>query len=645
MCGIFGSVGQVRWNPSIAAKSIRRRGPDDSGFWVDSNVDVMLGQVRLSIIDTSSAGHQPMHSKDGRIVMVYNGELYNFQELRSELEALGEKFSGHSDSEVFLAMFARYGIDCFSRFNGIYAAAFWDRETHSLTLVRDPMGVKPLYWAATSGGIVFASELKALLRSGAVSPRLNPEAILCHLSYLWSPGTATVVMGINKMLPGTAMQISNGEIASSKTYSDISFSQSFQGNSEGDLIKKVSNAVELAVQRQMMSDVPLGAFLSGGLDSSAIAAFAQKYLRQQDRAQGNLQCFSIEVKNGSTATEGFSEDLPYARKVADHLGVDLNVVQVGEDMMDRLAEMVYLLDEPTPDPAALNTLFISEFARSQGIKVLLSGAGGDDIFTGYRRHFALMQERWWARWPLLARQGLSTIAGALPTSNPTMRRIGKAFQNAGQDPLHRLAGYFQWMSASQALELLTPEFRSGLSEETLYAPMLKTLEGLPNGVCPLNQMLYLECKHFLADHNLNYADKMGMAAGVEIRVPLLDRDLVNLASSLPVEMKQQGATGKWIFKRAMEPYLPHNVIYRPKTGFGVPLRQWLQGILKPLVDDVLSKNSLSARGVFDVAAVESIVNADRAGRIDASYTILSIVCLELWCRQYIDGTYSIDPEI
>lgn len=643
MCCISGSMGLPVSSQERALVFMRRRGPDGAGIWVDESAKVVLAHGRLAIIDTSSAGHQPMHSHDGRVVMVYNGEVYNYRELRAELEAAGEVFTGHSDSEVVLALFAREGATCFSRLNGIFAAAFWERDTDTLTLVRDPLGVKPLYIASTGGGFAFASEMKALLREGVVEPRLDARAVLAHLGYLWSPGSATLVQGVRKVLPGHVLRVRGGRVVSDTSYSDIVFSKSLAHSGE-QLTARVAAAIKEAVGRQMVSDVPLGAFLSGGLDSSAVVAFAQQHLRESGSAT-RLQCFSIEVGGGAATAEGFADDLPYARRVARQLGVDLHVVQVGEEMMDRLPEMVYLLDEPTPDPAALNALFISELARSQGIKVLLSGAGGDDIFTGYRRHYALMQERWWASWPQPMRQGLSAMAGLLPVGNPIGRRIAKAFQYAGQDSQHRLASYFLWLNPTQALGLLTPEFRAGLDEESLYAPLMQTLTQLPGDVEPLNQMLYLECKHFLADHNLNYTDKMGMAAGVEVRVPLLDLDLVRLAGSLPIDMKQRGRVGKWIFKKAMEPYLPHDVIYRPKTGFGVPLRRWLQGVLRPLVDDVLSDRSVRSRGVFDPVAVSRLVRADRAGQVDASYTVFGMACVELWCRQYIDGAYALDAAL
>ncbi len=646
MCGISGRIRAQAFDQKGVLHLLRRRGPDGAGIWNDELARISLAHVRLSIIDISDAGYQPMVSHDDRVVMVYNGEVYNYRELRAELEAAGETFRGQSDSEVVLALFAREGARCFGRLNGIFAAAFWERDVSTLTLVRDPLGVKPLYVTESDAGFAFASEMKALLRCGIVEPRLNPQAVLAHLGYLWSPGSATVVQGIRKVLPGHVVRVREGKVVSDSSYRDIAFHQQSAPQNDAQAALRVAAAVKEAVGRQMVSDVPLGAFLSGGLDSSAVVAFGQQHRQQQSSGTaGKLQCFSIEVKEGSTSAEGFADDLPYARRVADHLGVDLHVVQVGDEMMDRLPEMVYLLDEPTPDPAALNTLFISELARSQGIKVLLSGAGGDDIFTGYRRHFALMQERWWAGWPQPVRQGVSALAGLLPVNIPFGRRIGKAFQYAGQDAEHRLASYFLWLNPSHALRLLTPEFRAGLDEESLYAPLLQTLTHLPADTEPLNRMLYLDCKHFLADHNLNYTDKMGMAAGVEVRVPLLDLELVQLAGSLPIDMKQRGTVGKWIFKKAMEPYLPHDVIYRPKTGFGVPLRKWLQGILKPLVDDVLSPSSLLARGVFEPTVVRQLVDADRAGKVDASYTIFGMVCLELWCRQYIDGAYALDADL
>lgn len=641
MCGILGYLHngtKTSIDFSSALSFIRRRGPDDQGIWSDTEVGVWLGQVRLSILDTTSAGHQPMVSPDGRVVMVFNGEIYNFRELRAELERDGVTFTSQSDSEVLLALFCRDGIDCLKRLNGIFAVVFWERDSQTLWVARDQLGVKPLYVFNDGGCFAFSSEMKGLLRGGFSTPQIDPRAVLAHLGYLWSPGERTIVRDITKVLPGQVLRVRNGQVEEKWFYYQLPIQEQPLTESVEQTAAAVAEAVRTAVNRQLVSDVPLGSFLSGGLDSSAIVAFAAEQMRDKER----LQCFSIRVDNGSTANEGFADDLPYAERVAKHLGVDLHVVGVGDEMMDRLPEMVYLLDEPTPDPAALNALFISELASQNGIKVLLSGAGGDDIFTGYRRHFALSQERWWGGLPGPLRGALAASANLLPASSPLSRRLGKAFRYADLPSDDRLISYFFWLEPEQAHGLLAPELRRQLAADELFAPLRETLSRVPAGATPLDKMLTLECKHFLTDHNLNYTDKMGMAAGVEVRVPLLDMDLVRLAGGLPSSIKQKGREGKWIFKKAMEPYLPHDIIYRPKTGFGVPLRNWLQGRLKPLVDEVLSPASLRNRGIFDPDAVARLIAADRAGRIDAAYTLFGIVCMELWCKQYLDGNFALD---
>lgn len=642
MCGIYGVQGAVR-APNHGLAAMRRRGPDQLRYWRDEDAHIWLGHARLSIIDLSEAGAQPMASPDGRLVMVYNGEIYNFPELRAELEALGERFVGHSDSEVFLRLFMRDGADCFTRLNGIFAAAFWDRQSRKLTLVRDPMGVKPLYFADQPQGFAFASEMKALIRAGDVVPTINPQAVLHHLGLLWSPGERTIVNEIRKLLPGHAMEVSDGAIVRCWSYSDPALPQPGKKPAldEATIATRVHDAVETAVRRQLLSDVPLGAFLSGGLDSSSIAAFAARHRN----GPGKLQCFSIEIAEGAQIDEGFADDLPFARKVAEHLDVDLHVVRADGTMLDRLQEMIYFLDEPTADLAALNTLMISELARSEGITVLLSGAGGDDIFTGYRRHYALMQEHWWSWLPQPLRAALSTGTSWLPKDVAMLRRIAKAFQFAGESEDARLAGYFCWLHPNDAMGLLSPELRRTLKPDAMLEPLLESLSHVPRGASQLEKMLYLECLHFLVDHNLNYADKMGMAASIEIRVPLLDRDLVDMAMGIDDRLKQRGRIGKWIFKKAMEPVLPADVIYRPKSGFGVPLRQWLLGPLDPLIRRSLSPALVAARGIFDPVAVEKLIAANRAGKVDASYTIFAILCLELWCTQYLDGHFAIDHDL
>ena len=305
---------------------------------------------------------------------------------------------------------------------------------------------------------------------------------------------------------------------------------------------RVRNALKTAVERQMVSDVPVGTFLSGGLDSSSITAFAGKNIIGNKK----LKCFTITMDDKSAIKDGISADFPYAEKVAKHLNVDLETIHVGPEMADQLATMLYHLDEPQADPASLNTLFISRLAREHGIKVLLSGAGGDDIFSGYRRHWALTMEKYWSFFPTKIRKLISLTAKKIPDRNNFLRRVSKAFRYADLEGDSRIASYFNWLDPSLVNCLLSNELKSKLP---LINPLEQSLTNIPKKIPNLNKMLYLEQKHYLADHNLNYTDKMSMAAGVEVRVPLLDPDLVELAANLPIKLKQNGKESKWIFKK------------------------------------------------------------------------------------------------
>lgn len=641
MCGIVGLWGKFsEGDLRCGLASIAHRGPDDEGIMSPGH-GVWFGQRRLSIIDLSASGHQPMSAAGVPVTIIYNGEVYNFRELKEELQLAGYSFRGTSDTEVILAMYLAFGDEMLKRLNGIFALAIWDGRSRRLLLARDPVGVKPLYVTRGSRGLAFASEIKALFASKAVPAVVNRRAVLAHLGFLWSPGDQTIAANVSKILPGEAVWLSGPDAVERRWfYADLPIAPVPHVGDSRSIAEGLVSAIRSAVQRQMVSDVPVGAFLSGGLDSSSIVAFAREFA-----GANGLQCFTIAQSGGSTETEGFADDLPYATRVADHLGVELQTVNVGSEMADRLETMIYHLDEPTADPAALNTLFISELARSQGIKVLLSGSGGDDILTGYRRHYALQQERWWAWLPLGVRRFIAALAGRLPVGHPLVRRIGKALAYADLDEARRLISYFLWVKPETAVCLLRQlDGAEKLSVDDLFSPMLGTLSRFSSTAAPLEKMLYLEGKHFLADHNLNYSDKMGMAAGVEIRVPLLDLEVVEFAARIPINMRQNGAVGKWILKRAMEPYLPHDVIYRPKTGFGAPLRVWFRGRLKPLVDDVFSESAIRSRGLFDVAVVRELLARDAAGQVDATYPIFSMMCIEMWCRRFVD-TASNSPKM
>ena len=633
MCGILGFSGNFDTAKLHAGlDSIAHRGQDDSGVFVSTSVGIGLGHHRLSIVDLSPLGHQPMLGAEGTVVLIFNGEIYNFRELRADLEAQGVGFRGHSDTEVLLNLYLAKGEAMLSQLNGIFAFALWDSRKQSLLIARDALGVKPLYYTTLNGRFAFASELKALLHLVSEARELDIVALHRYLSFLWCPGEGTPLKAVHKLGPGEAIWVRAGQIERRWTWYQLPV---IRGKS-ADLDKTAAlNGtvfhLRQAVQRQLVADVPVGAFLSGGLDSSAIVAFARE-------SNPDIHCFTIESAGGQES--GVIDDLPYARKVAQHLNVPLAVVSIdAKRMAGDLERMVTQLDEPLADPSALNVLYISELAREQGIKVLLSGTGGDDLFTGYRRHRAVQAEGYWNWLPDGMLSQLVQITGTLNKNQSLSRRLAKLFNGAALKGDARLVSYFRWAQEADLLALYTPETRRALGAELAAQPLLDFLQPLPASVLPLDRMLALEQRFFLTDHNLNYTDKMSMAVGVEVRVPFLDLDLVDFAARIPLALKQRGNEGKWILKKAMEPYLPHEVIYRPKSGFGAPLRRWMQHDLRELMGDLLSVASLKQRGLFEPAAVQRLIADNDSGKVDASYTLLSLLCIELWCRSFLDKSH------
>lgn len=629
MCGIIGLMGG---SPDIlyeVVKKLSHRGPDDDGVFISSEDAVGLGHTRLSILDLSPLGHQPMLSPDKKVALVFNGEIYNFHELKSKLVGLGFKFNGNSDTEVLLNLYLAYGEQMLPLLNGIFALAIWDDRKKILLLARDAFGIKPLYYSLVKNHFAFASEIKALIKLLPKGLELDIASLHRYLSFLWCPGAGTPLKAVRKLGPGEAMLVVSGEIQRLWSWyeppifrgvnADLSFKDSLIG---------VDTHLRQAVHRQMVADVPVGAFLSGGLDSSAIVSYARE-------VNPDIHCFTIESRGG--VEEGVTDDLPYARRVAHHLDVDLSVVSVDASRMaGDLQLMVAQLDEPLADPAALNVLYISQLAKAQGIKVLLSGAGGDDLFTGYRRHRAVQAEKYWRWLPLDLRGGLKNLSSQLNQRHTFSRRMAKLFSGATLDGNESLVEYFRWSKEADLLRLYTNEARLSLGGELAASPMLEFLAPLNDGHSSLEKMLALEQRFFLTDHNLLYTDKMSMAAGVEVRVPFLDQNLVDFSARIPLNFKQQGSVGKWILKKAMEPYLPRDVIYRPKSGFGAPLRRWMQHDLRELMGDLLSKDSLQKRQLFNPEAISRLISMNDAGTVDANYTLFSIMCIEIWCREYLD---------
>ena len=631
MCGLAGFLGAF---PSawLAQANVLQghRGPDDQGLW--SAPSVGLAHTRLAILDVSPLGHQPMASADGRWQLVFNGEIYNFQELRQQLVASGVAFRGQSDTEVLLALWQQRGAGCLRQLNGMFAFAIWDAQEHELVVARDSSGIKPLFYAQLPQGLIFASEAKALAPLLPPLQQLQADPLLRQLTYLWCPGPGTLHPLVQSLEPGSLLHCRLGEPAARSRWCAPIPSARQQLRHPQAATQATLVHLRSAVHRQMVADVPLGAFLSGGLDSSAVVALA----RERDP---HLQCFTIV--NPGAAEAGFADDLPYARRVARHLGVSLTEVEIQpSDLAADLRWLLAQLDAPVADPAPLNVVHICRAARRQGIKVLLSGAGGDDLFTGYRRHLALQSEVLWGWWPRPLRRGLRLASAHLSQSSPLGRRLARSFELADADPQQRLIHYFRWGTPARLRRLLSEPLQRQLQDPNASAPLQDRLAQMPPGLSRLQQMLALEQRFFLADHNLHYTDAMSMAAGVEVRVPFLDPELLALSWRLPDRFKQRGRCGKWVLKQAMAGLLPHDVIHRPKTGFGAPLRRWLQHDLHELVADTLSPSRLTADGLFNPSAVHQLLDDQRSGRVDASYTIWSLLCIGLWWERQQESSHA-----
>ncbi|MBO6971864.1 MAG: asparagine synthase (glutamine-hydrolyzing) [Prochlorococcus marinus CUG1431] len=660
MCGITGfSLGNIFLDSEIifqeqlvtflknSSQLIKHRGPDDEGSYIDNKNGIGLAHRRLSILDTSRNGRQPMTHKNGKITIVFNGEIYNFLELKTKLESHKKlNWSSNTDTEVLLNMYEYYmnsnlGLDKFFRsLNGIFSIAIWDGLRKELVIARDFFGVKPLYFYKTKNAFFFASEIKALLpflnkfKDKSIIEKqfgdLDPKAIERYLTYLWCPGSRTPSKIIKKIEPGSFLKISNGDIEEKKCWYKLpSLSFTYKKNkylTKTNAIDGLKKNLKEAVRRQMISDVPLGAFLSGGLDSSSIVAFAKEL-------NPKINCFTIDHGKGNKKS-----DLFYAEKVAKHLDLNLTTIKIDpHKFTSSLEEMVWQLDEPIADPASLNIKFICEYARSQGIKVLLSGTGGDDIFSGYRRHIALNNNHFLDWIPINTLNFMNKLICKLPANLESFRRLRKLISNSTFKGNERIFNYFRWIERKDLNQILSDEFKHEIRNSCPEKPFLNYLKNISKFSSDLERLLALEQRFFLGDHNLNYTDKMSMVSGVEVRVPFLDKDLCEFAVHIPPKLKIKGFQSKWIFKKAMEEYLPKDVIYRSKIGFGMPIRDWFNNELRDWLNDILSKDKLKRRGIFNPSSVEKLINLNAKGKVDASYTLLSIVCVEIWCQRFLDN--------
>lgn len=633
MCGINGFLGDFpKELIDLMNKSTSHRGPDDEGIWISTSDSICLGHNRLSIIDLSSAGHQPMIDESGRFVLVYNGEIYNYLELKEDLVKKGHSFIGKSDSEVLLKLFLEEGESCLKKLNGIFSFAIYDNKEKELFLARDHYGIKPLYYSETERGFIFSSELKSLLHAKCLNTEINKEALARYLAFLWSPGNETLLKGVKKVCPGHFLRVTkNQQTVETKyyqlKYSDprpSSFAMSFNQAKE-----KTRDLLKRAVKRQMVSDVEVGAFLSGGVDSTAIVNYAKNY------TQNKMNCFTIKTDKNLLAKEGIVSDYSYACKAAEKLGVNLHAIEVTENCIDELEQVIYHLDEPEADPAIINTLLISRLARKERVPVLLSGAGGDDLFSGYRRHLAVHYQGWMSKLPNLARISFLPLLKSSSILGVPKRYIEKLSRPLEYSGDSFIASFFLWCNP-EVIDSLIDDDDFHVSDENLFDPMTKTIKEC-NGSSPLQKMLSIDMIHFLTDHNLNYTDKMSMATSVEARVPFLDRDLVDFSLTLPDQFKIKGKENKYLLKESLRGEVPDFVLDRPKTGFGAPLREWIKGPLRPYLEEHLSREKILETNIFKFEEIQKVLNLNSEGTSDQSYLIYSVLCIQVWAKLFLSG--------
>jgi len=628
MCGIAGGLHTEmdRAQAEQMLQSLKHRGPDDSGvFWEDR---CWLGNTRLAIQDLSKSGHQPMQSPDGRFILVFNGEIYNHLKIRKELIALHYNFQSHCDTETLLHAWACWGKACLDKLEGDFAFAILDKERNSLFLVRDRMGVKPLYYYQKGKILLFASEIKAFVPLNNLDKSLNNQAFFSYLLFQYNPGNDTPFQYIRKLPPSHYLEVKLDSGAPQlHSWYKIPLSGKYENHSTDEWIRLLDNALNDVIRSQMHADVSVGLTLSGGLDSSLIAAMARKQYPDQE-----IHAFSINTQ-GQMKGEGFEDDYPFAKLVAQQYGLTLQSIDGNLDLEHDLDKLIWELDEPQADPASLNMAHIAQAANKMGIKVLLSGTGGDDVFSGYRRHQALRFLRFGSQLPAMAGPLVQQLASLSPGS-ARLRRASKLFSLAGKDMDRSLVELHFWNTPARVRQL----FQSGLLgteiEELPFRQFQQLLEEIPAEKNLLNQALFLEQRSFLPQHNLAYMDKLGMASSVEVRVPYVDERIVALAAGMPPQLKYSSGQSKWILRKVAAAYLPIEIINRPKTGFGAPLRQWMQGSLKDLVRERVLDPSFTGRGIFDAKSLEALIQDNQSGKIDAAYTLFSLMSIESWLRQF-----------
>ncbi len=642
MCGIAGFIYKKTLqhsDPSTVLKAmtdaIQFRGPDGEGAWFDSDHGVALGHRRLAIIDISEAGYQPMHSSSQRYVITYNGEIYNFVELRTELEAKGHVFRGHSDTEVMLEAIAEWGlIPALKKFIGMFVLAVWDRELQQLSLVRDRLGIKPLYYYCNSDGLVFGSELKALYKFPGLNRDLDTQAIASFMRHGYVPAPHTVFKQIKKLEPGQILTLGRELKAHLEFFWNLSDYVNTPNNgspqlSDEDAIESLDNLLRDAVGRRMVADVPLGAFLSGGIDSSTVVALMQA---QSDRP---VRTFSIGFNE-----PGYNE-AQYAKQIAEHLGTEHTELYIeSKAALDLVPGLPEHYDEPFADSSQIPTILVSRLTREH-VTVSLSGDGGDEVFAGYNRYFyARMLSQRLGQVPRPLRAGVANLLTRIPVAawqrlfNCVPARLRPP--QAG-DKAHKLASLLQQTDASLYRRLVSHwdqpervvcgvEEHRGLLWDDSVEQMIPDL---------MARMQYLDTLTYLPDDILTKVDRASMSVSLEARVPLLDHRVVEYAWGLPMSLKFRDGQGKWLLRQVLNRYVPRNLIDRPKMGFGVPIDHWLRGELKDWAEDLLSPQQLESGGLLNRELIRERWSEHLSGTRNWHYPIWNVLMFQAWRQTWL----------
>ncbi|HSK70469.1 MAG TPA: asparagine synthase (glutamine-hydrolyzing) [Pyrinomonadaceae bacterium] len=625
MCGIAGFINKEATGEAERAhlleemcRVITHRGPDEQGMIVRGRA--ALGMRRLSIIDLKT-GQQPIFNEEGNLAIVFNGEIYNYRGLKKELESRGHRFKTNSDTETIVHAFEEYGANCVEYLRGMFAFAVWDFREESLFIARDRVGKKPLFYSLTEkGNFVFGSELKVLLAHGEISKEIDFAALDAYLTFGYVPEEFCIFKDVRKLQPGHFLVFKDGEIRTEK-YWDFKYEEANEIKTEAEYIENLRDLIKEAVGVRLISEVPLGAFLSGGVDSSSIVGFMSQILETP------VKTFSI----------GFNEDsfneLKFARVAAKHFGTEHHEFIVTPDLVEIVDDLIWHFDEPFADPSALPTYMVSKLARDF-VTVVLSGDGGDELFAGYTRYVTDRKRSGLEKLPKFVRQGvLQTVSEKLPHGAK-----GKNYlYNVSLDAVERYIDSISQFGKLKKNALYSFGFLQNLNGgfEKGAEKFRKIAESVESEN-PIDKLLYLDSKTYLPADILTKVDRMTMAASLEARAPLLDHKLIDFVTKIPAELKLKGSETKYIFKKAMQGIVPDEILYREKQGFGMPINEWINRQLKDRIEETLLEKRTLERGYFEPKYIRMLLDEHRRNRRDHSYALWVLWMLELWHRQFVD---------